>query len=414
MIREDSCGSLHAVLLGVWLGFPHGMAASSRARLLALAMHGADIDVRVVCARAVDRVAARENSEPRGSWRGVPFEYPGGRTVRSPSFIRRRLDDMVATAATAVRLVSLKRQARLDCVYLYVAGQMWTPTVSLLVGLLRLLRVPIVLELNELPWTMRASQTRWQRLNHPLAGMRGVVAISGEIAEWVRREAGRRGRAIEVLEVPILVDVEEQSPSGLPCATRTVLFAGDASDQNLAILGLIREAMERVWRQAPDCRLVIVGADPADPALLSVLPRGAAGRVDPRVELPGYVGRDDLLRLYQLAWALLLPLLDDAQTRARFPTKVGEYLASGRPVVTSGVGEIGRYLRDGDNAFVGPPGDAGACARAICTALEDVAGAARVGAEGRHLAEREFHFAVHSRTLRDMLDRCMDVAAVAQ
>ena len=95
--------------------------------------------------------------------------------------------------------------------------------------------------------------------------------------------------------------------------------------------------MQQVWQYAPDCTLVIAGADPADQALLGVVPRAADGRVDPRVELPGYVSRNDLLNLYHIAWALLLPLIDDAQTRARFPTKVGEYLASGRPVVTSEV-----------------------------------------------------------------------------
>ena len=73
--------------------------------------------------------------------------------------------------------MALKRQARLDCVYLYVAGQLWTPVAVVLVGLLRWLRVPIVIELNELPWTLRALQTLLQRLSHPLAGMTGVVAI---------------------------------------------------------------------------------------------------------------------------------------------------------------------------------------------------------------------------------------------
>ena len=333
-------------------------------------------------ARAVDAMPAPINHAARGISAGAPFEYPGGRTVRSGSFIRRRFDDAVATVATAVRWVALERQARLDCAYLYVAGQLWTPVAVFLVGLLRWLRVPIVIELNELPWTLRASQTLLQRLSHPLAGMTGVVAISAEIAEWARREAKRRGEVIDVIEVPILVDVEEQSPGGPAGEYAHGAVAGDASDQRLVILGSVRAAMTMVWRHVPDCRLVIAGADPADPALLGVVPRNADGRVDSRVDLPGYVSRDDLQILYHIAWALLLPLTDDARTRARYPTKIGEYLASGRPVVTSEVGEIASLRRNGENAFVCPSGDAVSTADAHRVALEDADEAAHVGAEG--------------------------------
>ena len=57
------------------------------------------------------------------------------------------------------------------------------------------------------------------------------------------------------------------------------------------------------------------------------------------------------------AHGLLIPLFDDVRSTARFPTKIGEYLASGRPIVTTAVGEMPRYFEDGVTAFISAPDD---------------------------------------------------------
>jgi glycosyltransferase involved in cell wall biosynthesis len=412
MMVADSRPTLHVVLLGVWLGFPNGLAASSRARLLALAMKGEGVDVRVMCAHAVDRAPDGVNRQPSGTWRGVPFEYPGGVSLRASSFARRRIDDARAALCTALRLARLRAQGHLDCVYLYVAGQQWTLVAVLLDLVLRGLRVPVVLELNELPWTLWPRRSLLQRARHPLSGVRGVVAISGFLAGWARREAHRRGQVVEIAQVPILVDAEEQR--GQPIATRaeapTVLFAGDASAQNRDIVRLISTAMRLVWQTEPRCRLICVGADPADENLKALLPRGADGALDERVDMPGFVSRAELLALYASASALLLPLPDDAVSAARFPTKLGEYLVSGRVVVTTDVGEVGAYLKDGESAMVAPAGDAGAFSGAVCRALADPARAAEIAAAGLALARENFHYAKHGAALTAFLERCADGA----
>jgi len=48
--------------------------------------------------------------------------------------------------------------------------------------------------------------------------------------------------------------------------------------------------------------------------------------------MAGFVPRPELLRLYRQSSLLLAPLFDDVRSEARFPTKIAEYLGSGRPV----------------------------------------------------------------------------------
>ena len=43
------------------------------------------------------------------------------------------------------------------------------------------------------------------------------------------------------------------------------------------------------------------------------------------------------------------------QAEGGFPTKLGEYLATGNTVVVTNVGEIGEFLHDKVNAFVSDP-----------------------------------------------------------
>ena len=72
------------------------------------------------------------------------------------------------------------------------------------------------------------------------------------------------------------------------------------------------------------------------------------------LEFTGFVEECELHRLMRGALALLAPLPETLKSESRFSTKLGYYLASGSPVVTNAVGDVGLYLQDGVNAFVAP------------------------------------------------------------
>lgn len=59
-----------------------------------------------------------------------------------------------------------------------------------------------------------------------------------------------------------------------------------------------------------------------------------------------------LIAKYKGSLAQLIPLRATVQDYARFPQKICEYLASGRPIVTTNLGEIPNYFEDGRNAIV--------------------------------------------------------------
>ena len=396
---------LHIVFLAGWLSFPHGMAATNRVRLLARALVEAGAQAHVICMQASDRPPTIENRETRGQWHGVTFEYTCGTTSRHSSFLMRRLIEVRGWTVGALRLVQLRRAGRLDCVYLWATGRRQGRAQlshTVFVGLLRWLGVPVVAELNERPWSLRDDRTSVEKRVSPLTGVAGVVSISSYLTEWARGEAARRGRRIGIAEVPILVDMAEQPPPRPWPQHPMVLFAG--APEYDSTVDFIVQAMELVWGRFPDCRLTITGGRPADPAAIALSRRLASTHAgqDDRLRLAGHLTRSELLDLYQDATALLIPLFDDVRSKARFPTKVGEYLASARPVISTTVGEMARYFVDGETAFLSRPGDARAYGERICSAVADTELARKVGAAGREVAREHFAYQLWGRSLLDL------------
>ena len=132
-----------------------------------------------------------------------------------------------------------------------------------------------------------------------------------------------------------------------------------------------------------------------------------------RVRAVGRVTREALMRLYSEASVCLAPLFDDQRSKARFPTKIAEYAAAARPVVTSSVGEVKRYLEDGNTALIVEPGDAAAFARKIVQVLADPEAAAAIGARARDMAEDLFDYRVHAAKLHEALAHALAAEARA-
>jgi len=387
---------LHVLILGDYLGFPHGMAHTGRVLLIARALHGAGVSVRVLSLQGIDRPPHVQNTAACGVHVGIPFEYACGTTVRHESFVVRRLVAAWGWVHGALRLAQLRRHGLLDLVLLWF----WTPRpaarLCFFMAVLRLLRVPVVREVNESPWSQKTDRTLLERLWSPLAGTAGAVAISAVLCEWAAAEYCGRPDA-RILHVPILVDVNEQKPADYPTGSPLVVFAGSLAYKST--VEFIFSAMREVWRTHRECRLAVTGAAAHHPGADWLGAEVRRAEFGGRIDLVGHLSRPELLHLYARAHALLIPLFDDQQSRARFPTKIGEYLAAARPLVTNSVGEIPLYFTDGVDAVVCPPNDSVAFGQAIAQLLSDPARAANIGRRGRRVAETRFHYALYGEAM---------------
>jgi glycosyltransferase involved in cell wall biosynthesis len=275
------------------------------------------------------------------------------------------------------------------------------PSYWIFLMVIRLLRLPMVIDIHEYPRALAKGALPRRRLS-PLWGACGAVVISSFLGRWVEEEKDRFNRRLAILELPILVNVFEKEQVAYSPRTSNVLFAGSPGfDQTLQF---ILDAMIIVWKHHPECSLIVTGSCPERSANERTRKMIQDGYLAGRVELAGYLPRDELLYRYSQASALLIPLFNDVRSKARFPTKFGEYLASSRPVVTNAVGEVPRFFVDSKNAYVCEPDDPALFGRKIIEVLDNKEEAIRVGLAGRRTAEENFHYQNYSVTLRQFID----------
>jgi glycosyltransferase involved in cell wall biosynthesis len=105
-------------------------------------------------------------------------------------------------------------------------------------------------------------------------------------------------------------------------------------------LEILLEAFSRMGDRHPDLKLLLIGDDSDENKKEKLLTVIEDLNLDDRVFFTGQVDRDEMPRLLGNALLLVVAKPDNEQNSGNFPIKVGEYLATGVPVVLTSVGEI--------------------------------------------------------------------------
>lgn len=134
----------------------------------------------------------------------------------------------------------------------------------------------------------------------------------------------------------------------------------------------------------PGVELLSIG--PPKPKMLSVI--GLAGLQD-RVHDLGVIPQPQLSAALGCADVLLLPFSDISLNRPRFPSRFGEYLGSGRAIVSNGTGDIGRVISD-EGVGLAVEDRPAPMATAIAALLSNAELAEQIGRRARRLAEGDF------------------------
>lgn len=170
-------------------------------------------------------------------------------------------------------------------------------------------------------------------------------------------------------------------------ALRAELGVGDApfalylghiphgTDLDLALAALARLCTER-----PELRLVIAGVGDGLPDLQACAER--LGVAD-RVIFPGWIPHEDAYLYVAAADATVNPYRDTLINRSKCAGKVVSFMAMGKAVVTSRLGENLEYIEDGRSGLLTEPGNADDLARGLLAVLSDREWAADLGRNAR-------------------------------
>jgi len=183
-------------------------------------------------------------------------------------------------------------------------------------------------------------------------GVDVVIAVSDEDRRLLQAYAGA-----PITVMPNGVSAAQYAREPVPRAPAQLLFTGkmDYRPNVDAAEWCSRKILPRVWQQAPETRLSIVGAKP--PAQLQGLAR------DPRIEVTGWV--ESVLPYLHSASVFVVPLRMGSGTRL----KILQAMAAGCAIVSTSIGAAG--LNDAARASMVLADEAGAFADAVLALLAD-------------------------------------------
>jgi glycosyltransferase involved in cell wall biosynthesis len=217
----------------------------------------------------------------------------------------------------------------------------------------------------------------------------GIVVISSYLRKKMERIVGGR---VPVELIPVSVDLDRIVQSRAPFHHPVrMLYAGSFGDKD-GIENLIA-AFEQVAATWPGMEFLMTGRGSPE-RMAAVQERIDLSPLADRIRYLGYLSDDEYFRVISDCDIPCVVRVPSEFADRGFPFKLGEFLATGRPVVTALVSDVGLYLTDRVNAMLVQPGSVQAIAAAMDYLLANETRALALGEAGRAVAAE--HFSAHS------------------
>lgn len=235
-----------------------------------------------------------------------------------------------------------------------------------------------------------ASALEWASFRH--AGR--IAVVSGELRDLLVAD-GVEPAKIRVIscgvDADLFADDKAAAPEAVPGRV-TVGFVGSLKAWHG--IEVLLDAF-RLLAADPRFHLLVVGDGPLAPAIEEL-----AGELPGRVTLTGAVPVEDVASYVR---SMDIPVAPYPELERFYfsPLKVLEYMAAGRPVVASGIGQLREWVVDGETGVLVPPGDVEALATAIRKLAEDDEGRRAMGRRGAQLVRTSHTWAHRAQALLD-------------
>jgi len=212
---------------------------------------------------------------------------------------------------------------------------------------------------------------------------------------------------------PIIVDTKQFSPqvTELNYSMEIFLYSGNLVREEEVVILLNEFAI--AYKKQPQIKLKVVGGGNTmkKTKLLLIKYKMLCHQlgIEDAVEFTGRVTHSKVLEFYGEVDALLLPRPFREYSQAGFPTKLGEYLATSKPVIAYSTGDISLYLKDGVSAYLVDNDKVGSFAKRMIEAIVDQ-NALSIGRNGAQVASDSFSIKATAERISVFLKNfCVDI-----
>lgn len=259
-------------------------------------------------------------------------------------------------------------------------------------------KVPVYHERTEYPFlsTRTAFQkySLWFYLKFLVPRFDGIFVITKALEEYLRKYAKKK---TIIRHIPMTVEVERFSNNNERILElgEYIAYCGSMYTDKDGVPDLI-QAFNILGALNDNINLLLIG-DNSDRNKFKVIQSYIdSSPFKARIICTGLVARDEMPKYLNSAKILALARPDNIQAKGGFPTKLGEYLATGKPVVVTAVGEIPDYLTDRESAYIAKPDNPEDFASKLIEVLSNYDKALSVGQKGKEIASSTFSYKVQA------------------
>jgi len=333
MIKRDAI-----IIFGDTFTFPEGNAATNRVYTFAKGFHENGIEVFVICFRN-DYVETVEDTINE-----IHYYHPFYQTRRSRSFIKRRLFKFNKYFRTFRIIRSVNKNHKILAINLWTNRLLIQNYVFLLS---RVFRTIVIHEHSEHP--LRAFQKNiiekmWGECKS-FIGTRlcdGIFCISQYLIYFYKNRSVKEEKMILI---PSTVDTERFTGVGVsPLPYNYIAYCGSLTIGKDGVDILI-DSFSRLAFERTDIDLVLIGKGDSEFEEAAIKRQTVQLNLANRVHFVGQLSRTDVPAYLVGAKVLVLARPTSIVADAGFPSKLTEYLSTGKPVLVTRVGDIPYILK---------------------------------------------------------------------
>lgn len=374
--------------------FPYGMAPVKRKICYAKALLSQGVDCKVVVfSRTEKKGKPTPNISSKGVFEGVPFEYLGGSNVRSSINLIAKLQTVYLEFYLLFYL--LKKLEKGDVVLAY-AHDKFTNFMNAVIRVTHLKGAKFVRELCELPFGKGKEKksdiiARKRILTNQFPKYDGVIAISDSLVDLARKYMGEDK---SILKVPILVEYEKYDMEDKSDETQQpyIFHSGTLTEQKDGLLGMI-EAFGLAQSQLKcPVRFICTGNKDKSPCKKEIDVLIDKYNLGNELVFTGYLSDNELRDCLQKASMVIINKAVNQQNTYCFSTKLGEYMAAGKAIIITKVGEAMNWVEDGNDVMTVEPSDTRILADAIVKLFNDNALRKQLGNVARITCKNKFDY----------------------
>lgn len=212
-----------------------------------------------------------------------------------------------------------------------------------------------------------------------------ALAISRTLEQKLQRLTGGK---IPVHYLPISIDMSRYDQHFKHSLTHVKIFYGGSFGEKDGVNHLI-SAFEIVASRHASVELVLTGRPPKA-GMANLLDQIGSSTFSQRIKFFGYLSEPEFYTLMLQCNIFCMTRINSEYANAGFPFKLGEMLATGKPVVSTRVGDVINFLRHNDNAILVEPGSTSEMAAAFEYLINNPGEADKIGLNGKRTAIDNF------------------------